>query len=274
MLYYHESQNDQIALDKEPLLTKYKYKCNNNTGSASPTTTNDNNNNSLKRVIIPEEECDFEIINDISIYIDEYYINKFELSMNTTSDNSTNISSSSSVIPYNYESEIGQNLLGIFVVSFDTKLGNVIEWQIPDKSVLNLDNVEFKAMASGFHLVQNDFVYFCKNNMYGLAAFESIKIDNSEERNVRMKSVGLIAKSYKFLKKYVVFLKNQVRNQLENPGNYDILISLWNKKKVVNTAEFNERTYEQQLNFVLNENSLINKIFNKRLIMYKVNYFE
>ena len=265
MLYYHESQTDQIALDKEPLLTKYKYKCNNNTATLS--TTNDNNNNNINRVITPEEACDFEIINDISIYIDEYYITKFDLSTNNSSDNTMNISSSSFVIPYNYESEIGQNLLGIFVVSFDTKLGNVIEWQIPDKSDLNLDNVEFKAMASGFHLVQNDFVYFCKNNLYGLAAFESIKIDNSEERNVRMKSVGLIAKSYKFLKKYVVFLKNQVRNQLEQPGNYDILISLWNKKKVINTAEFNERTYEQQLNFVLNENSLINKIFNSALFI-------
>lgn len=47
--------------------------------------------------------------------------------------------------------------------------------------------------------------------MYGLAAFESIRIENKDERNIRMKSVGLIAKSFKFLKRFVVYLKNQVR---------------------------------------------------------------
>jgi hypothetical protein len=53
--------------------------------------------------------------------------------------------------------------------------------------------------------------YFCKDNMYGLAAFESLRVENSEERNVRMKSVGLVAKSYKFLKRFVTYLRNQVR---------------------------------------------------------------
>lgn len=47
--------------------------------------------------------------------------------------------------------------------------------------------------------------------MFGLAAFESIRVDNKEERNIRMKSVGMIAKSYKFLKRFVVYLKNQAR---------------------------------------------------------------
>ncbi len=53
--------------------------------------------------------------------------------------------------------DISENLLGIFVVSFDTKLGNIVEWQIPES--LNLERIEFKAMASGFHLIQNDVVY-------------------------------------------------------------------------------------------------------------------
>lgn len=52
--------------------------------------------------------------------------------------------------------EIKNNLLGVFVVAFDTRHGNTIEWQAPKN--LNLDQVEFKAMASGFHLMQRDLV--------------------------------------------------------------------------------------------------------------------
>ena len=47
-----------------------------------------------------------------------------------------------------------EEVCGLFVVSFDIRQGNVLEWQIP--SNLNLKNVEFKAMASGLHLMQQD----------------------------------------------------------------------------------------------------------------------
>lgn len=47
-------------------------------------------------------------------------------------------------------------LCGIFLIAFDTKLGNTIEWQLPDN--LNLKSIEFKAMASGLHLMKNDFM--------------------------------------------------------------------------------------------------------------------
>jgi hypothetical protein len=62
---------------------------------------------------------------------------------------------------FDLDKEIERNLLGIFVVAFDTRLGNVIEWQLPES--LNLEQIEFKAMASGFHLVQKDFVYVFSN---------------------------------------------------------------------------------------------------------------
>lgn len=249
MLFHHESPSEQINLDKEPLLSDFK--CKQSATNQQP------------------EKKEYQILNDISIYIDEYYLTKFEINMSSTSKDFNDFNNNTAM-DFNYESYIGQNLLGIFVVSFDTKQGNLIEWQIPDKSILNLDKIEFKAMASGFHLVQNDFVYFCKNSsVYGLAAFESIRIENSEERNVRMKSVGIVAKSYKFLKDYVVFLKNQVSKQLEEPGNYDSLISLWRKKRVLNLEELNERSYEQRAAFIPSEHSLIDKLFNKRLVIYK-----
>jgi hypothetical protein len=130
------------------------------------------------------------------------------------------------------DSNFGNHIIyGIFVVAFDTRLGNVIEWQVP--SNLNLEKVEFKAMASGFHLIKNDVVYFHQNDtMFGLAAFESFKIENSFERNVRMKSVGILAGSYRVLKQYESFLEAQVRYQLEKPGDYSFLLKIWNNDKI------------------------------------------
>ena len=109
--------------------------------------------------------------------------------------------------------------------------------------------------------------------MYGLAAFESIRIENTEERNIRMKSVGIMAKSYKFLRKYVTFLKNQVKRLLVEPGNYESLVSLWYEKKVMDKSDFD--SYESSHTIAsksvdLNESSLIDKIFSKRANIYKV----
>jgi len=100
-------------------------------------------------------------------------------------------------------------LCGLYVAAFDTRRGNVIEWQIPES--LDLDNVEFKAMASGFHLMENDLVYFCKDGMYSLAVFQILRSDDARERNVRMKSVGVLGRSFKQLRSYVPVLRAQIK---------------------------------------------------------------
>ena len=255
MFYYHENQTDEIHLDKEPLL------------QLTPTTNTTNDEN-------------YCISNDISICIDEYYLNKLEIMSrenecekdtypkysNTLNDNSF----TQDLQSRQDQADISANLCGIFVVSFDTKRGNVIEWQIPER--LDLERIEFKAMASGFHLIQNDVVYFCQKDMFGLAAFQSIRIENTEERNIRMKSVGMLAKSYKFLRKYVTFLKNQVKHLLDDPGNYESLISLWTEKKVLDRADFDvfdNPSLPKALD--LNETSFIDKLFSKRINIFKVN---
>ena len=66
------------------------------------------------------------------------------------------IESQDSLINFDPNADIAEHLLAIFVVSFDAKLGNVIEWQMPHD--LDLKHIEFKAMASGFHLISNDLV--------------------------------------------------------------------------------------------------------------------
>ena len=124
--------------------------------------------------------------------------------------------------------------------------------------------------------------------MYGLAAFESIKVDSVEERNIRMKSLGIMAKSFKFLKRYENFLKCQVKRLLESPGDYDELKMLWNKKlhdershTIQNCNELEEndasasfRSKRSQMinNTQSNDSSFIERIFSKRSSNLKVIY--
>lgn len=55
----------------------------------------------------------------------------------------------------NIEEEI--KLYAVFVISFDTKLGNIIEWQVSEDNI-NFTNIEFKAMPSGLHLMKDDLM--------------------------------------------------------------------------------------------------------------------
>jgi hypothetical protein len=57
----------------------------------------------------------------------------------------------------NIEDEI--RLYGVFVIAFDTRLGNIIEWQISDND-FNFSRIEFKAMPSGVHMMKDDLMYF------------------------------------------------------------------------------------------------------------------
>ncbi|RUS87014.1 hypothetical protein EGW08_005252 [Elysia chlorotica] len=135
------------------------------------------------------------------------------------------ISSSSSVITLAEKDTI----VAIFVVAFDTRSGNVIEWCEPEET--DLDGVEFKAMTSGSHTLDNDFVYFRKDNLFGLACFENMKVDSEIERGARMKSVGILSLSYTTLYRHMQFLQTQVRHQLETPGNYLQLLAFYNDRK-------------------------------------------
>ncbi|CAF0995502.1 unnamed protein product [Brachionus calyciflorus] len=165
------------------------------------------------------------------------------------------------------KSNFADSLKAIFVCSFDTRLGNVLEWQYPRE--VNLDKIEFKALASCLHLTQYDLVYFNHNGMFGLAAFKTLVINDSKERNVRMKSVGLISKSYESLKEFYNFLAHQVKVQLDNPGVYVHLESFWSNK-IINENEFLILKYNK-LDIISNEQSknLLSLLFDKRLRLFK-----
>lgn len=117
------------------------------------------------------------------------------------------------------------DIVGVFVITFDTRAGNTVEWWAPDD--LDVSGLEFKAMASGAHRVHTDFIYFKRKDYYGLSCFENMKVENEEERGARMKSIGILAKSYSLLHLHMTFLQKQVRRLLERPGIYEDLIQFY-----------------------------------------------
>lgn len=139
MQFYHENEIDEITLDREPLLGEYIH-----IELDIDERRVANKEPKLMQPSEMESDTDTENENDI----DRHRTLPAEL------DENSNIRGP--IINFNPNADIDQHLLGLFVVSFDTKLGNIIEWQVPID--LNLDQIEFKAMASGFHLIQNDYV--------------------------------------------------------------------------------------------------------------------
>jgi len=110
----------------------------------------------------------------------------------------------------------------VFVAKFDAKAGNIIEWSYP----INLESSEFlafKALPSGAHKVDSDFIYFKYNNLYGLGCYARLRVENEVERGARMKTVAILAPNYSTLFKHMQFLEHQVLSQLRNPLDYDAL---------------------------------------------------
>ncbi|KAG5845862.1 DENN domain-containing protein 11 [Anguilla rostrata] len=129
------------------------------------------------------------------------------------------------------EWEEKDQIVAVFVVTFDTRSGNMVEWCLPQD--INLDGVEFKSMASGSHRITSDFIYFRKGCYFGLACFANMPVESELERGARMKSVGILSPSYTLLYRYMHFLENQVRHQLQCPGQYSPLEAFYEDKKAL-----------------------------------------
>lgn len=154
-------------------------------------------------------------------------------------DNLENISCSVGKYPHTGERlQYGsKTLVSVFVVAFDIRAGNILEWALP--SDYNLAGIEFKAMTSGSHKVQTDFVYFKWNHLYGLACFENMSVNIVAERGARMKSVGILSISYASLHQHKSFLKHQVRFLLEHTNCYEELTDYYEREKGILLPSYN-----------------------------------
>lgn len=89
-----------------------------------------------------------------------------------------------------------QDIVAIFHASFHPTKGNVVDWSLKAHDDLNLDHLEFSALPSGLHLVEEDVVYFTKDGQHGVCIFRRRKTTESGHRGFRLSSLGiLLAKS-------------------------------------------------------------------------------
>ncbi|KAF8628176.1 hypothetical protein AX15_004057 [Amanita polypyramis BW_CC] len=89
-----------------------------------------------------------------------------------------------------------QDIVAIFHASFHPTRGNVIDWSLKASNELNLDHVEFSALPSGLHLMEQDVVYFSKDGQHGVCFFRRRRTTEEGHRGFRLTSLGiLLAKS-------------------------------------------------------------------------------
>ncbi|CAA7264584.1 unnamed protein product [Cyclocybe aegerita] len=93
---------------------------------------------------------------------------------------------------------VPQDLVAIFHASFHPTKGNIVDWSLKASDDLSLDQLEFNALPSGLHLVEQDVVYFTKDNQHGVCVFRRRKTDEHGHRGFRLSSLGvLLAKSHR-----------------------------------------------------------------------------
>ncbi|KAG0308601.1 hypothetical protein BGZ98_007455 [Dissophora globulifera] len=105
---------------------------------------------------------------------------------------------------------------GIFVVRFDTRRGNVLEWSETTPGV-QLDGVEFSALPSGLHNSSQDVIYFQLDGCIGVSVFVNLPSSSVEQRGALMVSVGVLVKPCADtgrcgqVWRHVAFLKSQAK---------------------------------------------------------------
>eukprot|EP00479_Gromia_sphaerica_P006045 TRINITY_DN17196_c0_g1_i1.p1 TRINITY_DN17196_c0_g1~~TRINITY_DN17196_c0_g1_i1.p1 ORF type:complete len:197 (+),score=26.61 TRINITY_DN17196_c0_g1_i1:139-729(+) len=65
----------------------------------------------------------------------------------------------------------------VFVVKFHNNTGNVLEWSMKSDGLL-IDDLADKAIVSGFHKIDEDYVYFKHGPHFGMACFHKRMTDN------------------------------------------------------------------------------------------------
>ncbi|KAJ6472310.1 hypothetical protein C8R47DRAFT_1199928 [Mycena vitilis] len=89
-----------------------------------------------------------------------------------------------------------QDIVAIFHASFHPTQGNIIDWSLKANDDLSLEHLEFSALPSGLHLVEEDVVYFTKDGQHGVCVFRRRKTVDHGHRGFRLSSLGiLLAKS-------------------------------------------------------------------------------
>eukprot|EP00126_Sphaerothecum_destruens_P010607 Sdes_comp20783_c0_seq1m16886 len=130
-----------------------------------------------------------------------------------------------------------KHIVSLFVVSFDARRGNQLEWCIGN---VDLTGVEFKSLASGSHLVSRDYVFFRSGDYFGLSCFGKKIIDSASQRDVRLRSIGVLCTNYLSLLWHKSFLDKHIESELDNPGEYSSLVKYFKENQFSKDLSFTE----------------------------------
>ncbi|CAG8515150.1 9134_t:CDS:10, partial [Acaulospora morrowiae] len=132
------------------------------------------------------------------------------------------------------------NIVAIFVTRFDTKKGNIIEWQYPKgKTHLDLGGIEFQSIPSGLHLVSEDIIYFYRPPFIGLSVFmNEPTMDQSQDRGAHMAAVGILVSPTVGTGlcgspwRHIELLQDEVRNHVHLSNDYSSLKQYFDKYSI------------------------------------------
>ncbi|CEP18010.1 hypothetical protein [Parasitella parasitica] len=168
---------------------------------------------------------------------------------------------STSSIVQSEDCEVKDNVIAVFVVQFDVHKGNIIEWQYPE--VFDLKGVEYQAICSGLHRIENDIIYFSRENGYGVSVFRNMPSDI--ERGAYMKAIGIIVQPTQDtgicgeVWNHQAFLQQQLHNHMIisdtiDPSRYEQLLQYYthhqyrHRDEIIQPSETpNHMPYESSL---------------------------
>ncbi|KAI0247533.1 hypothetical protein BJV78DRAFT_1244684 [Lactifluus subvellereus] len=92
----------------------------------------------------------------------------------------------------NQASKPPQDIVAIFHASFHPTRGNNLDWSLRASDDIQLDGVEFSALPSGLHLVEQDVVYFSSETHRGVCIFRRRQTSERGQRGFRLSSLGIL----------------------------------------------------------------------------------
>lgn len=122
-----------------------------------------------------------------------------------------------------------------FCVIFDARKGYTIAWKEAIDGLQIEGIVEYKALPSGLHTVEEDLVYFVHENYAGISAFLN-KENDQDARGARMLATGVLIPMYdsrmgqSWL--HAGGLKELVARQIGNPKDVKLLEEYWAKYQI------------------------------------------
>ncbi|KAI0321549.1 hypothetical protein OF83DRAFT_1168398 [Amylostereum chailletii] len=85
-----------------------------------------------------------------------------------------------------------QDVVALFHASFHPTQGNIVDWSRKNDDELSLDGVEFCALPSGLHTVDQDVIYFTHGSCPGVCVFRRRKTTAHGQRGFRLSSFGVL----------------------------------------------------------------------------------